>query len=233
MFKATEEVEKDAWEDWGSILYNPATARELEAKLRIAYIDRAGQKTHRTIDVQRFAIDDSGGGLVVGFCHLRKARRPFQIAGITHAVDMQQLATIPDLSKWLSSRYEVTPKGSRDQFINQHESALGALLYVAKADDAFRAKEKSILLGFCETLGGLNSEAATLVVDEVGSWITPSAIQFGKDLRSVAGRDTEYQNLVLETAIAFVASDKTVRENETRAIERMKKTLGDAKGKTK
>ena len=215
----------DSWESWNNVLDDPSTTRDLQAHLRIAYTDTLGQRTHRSIQVRRFGLDEHGGGLLVAFCEMRQSMRPFQLARISHVADLDTATTIVDLAGWLDARYIATPLGERDAFLSLHEPALRALFYVAKADDAYRAKEKAAIVEFCTWAGLADTTVQSLVTEEIGRWPKPSAIQFGKDLQFVAALDVTYRERVLQTAKAIVATDKTVRENETRALDRMAKTM--------
>jgi hypothetical protein len=214
---------KDAWEDWSDELYAEAS-RELPAELTITYCDRNGQITHRDITVEKYA-RTAEGGVLAAFCHLRQARRPFYFSRIQLAADRNDGTVIEDLGAWLDERYEASPKGVRDRFIRNHEAALGALFFVAKADDAFHAKEKGVMRSFCACQGLDDTTVQELVVDLVARWVVPSRIAYGKDLRSLLERDEPYRRAVLEHAKAIVGTGKTVRDEEARALERMQREL--------
>lgn len=218
--------EKDAFEQWDSELYAEA-ARVVTADLRITYVDADGQRTHRNVTVERYArTDDRGGGVMIAFCHLRQARRPFRFSRIAHAADMETAQTVTDLGAFLDARYVATPLGRCDAFVSEHAPALGALLFVAKADDALRAKEKDVMRNFCAECGLADAAVCDLVVELVATWPAPSKAQYGADLRAIGARDMAYRELVRRAALAIVATDKTVRENETRALERLQRELG-------
>lgn len=215
--------DKDAWEEWTDELY-AADSREIAADLAITYRDRNGKVTNRDIRVEKYARTQDGG-LLAAFCHLRKSRRPFQFTRIQFAADRTDGTKIKDLGAWLDVRYEASPKGARDRFITEHEPALGALFFVAKADDAFDAKEKAAMRSFCAAQGLDDSVIQTLVVDSVAGWRIPSRIAYGKDLRALLERDESYRNAVLTHAQAIVNTGKTVRDEETRALERMRREM--------
>lgn len=216
-------LEKDAWEDWSDELYAEAS-RVLPASLTITYRDRNGQTTNRDITVEKYA-RTADGGVLAAFCHLRQARRPFYFSRIQFAADTTDGTVIEDLGAWLDAKYEASPNGARDRFIADHEAALGALFFVAKADDAFHAKEKGVIRNFCSSQGLGDTEIQQLVIDSVAGWVIPSRIAFGKDLRSLLDRDEPYRRKVLEHAQAIVGTGKTVRDEESRALERMQREL--------
>lgn len=217
------QLEKDAWEDWSDELYTEAS-RELPAELHITYCDRNGQITRRDITVEKYA-RTADGGVLAAFCHLRQARRPFFFSRIQLAVDRTDGTVIEDLGAWLDERYEASPKGARDRFIRDHEAALGALFFVAKADDAFHAKEKGVMRNFCASQGLNDTTVQELVTELVARWVVPSRIAYGKDLRSLLERDEPYRRTVLEHAQAIVGTGKAVRDEERRALERMQREM--------
>ena len=216
-------LEKDAWEDWSDELYAEAS-RELPAELAITYCDRNGQITRRDITVEKYA-RTADGGVLAAFCHLRQARRPFFFSRIQLTADRTDGTVIEDLGAWLDERYEASPKGARDRFISDHEAALGALFFVAKADDAFHAKEKGVMRSFCASQGLDDTTVQELVTESVARWVAPSRIAYGKDLRSLLERDEPYRRAVLGHAQAIVGTGKTVRDEEGRALERMQREM--------
>lgn len=216
-------IDKDAWEDWSDELYADAS-RELPAELTITYCDRNGQITRRDITVEKYA-RTADGGVLAAFCHLRQARRPFIFSRIQFAADRSDGTAIKDLGAWLDERYEASPKGARDRFINNHEAALGALFFVAKADDAFHSKEKSVMRSFCASQGLDDATVQDLVIESIARWAVPSRIAYGKDLRALLERDEPYRRTVLEYAQAIVGTGKTVRDEEDRALERMQREM--------
>lgn len=215
--------QKDAWEDWSDELYAEAS-RELAAELTITYCDRNGQITRRVITTEKYA-RTADGGVLAAFCHLRQARRPFYFTRIQLAADHTDGTVIDDLGAWLDERYEASPKGVRDRFTTDHEAALGALFFVAKADGAFHAKEKGVVRSFCAHQGLDDASVQELVVESVARWVVPSRIAYGNDLRALLERDEPYRRSVLEHAQEIVGTGKTVRDEEARAIERMQREL--------
>ena len=222
---ATQQMgqEKDAWEDWSDELYAEAS-RELAVDLGITYCDRDGKTTHRDITVEKYARTQDGG-ILAAYCHLRKSRRPFRFSRIKKAIDRKTGAPIHDLGAWLDRQYETSPKGLRDKFVSAHEAALGALFFVAKADGAFRAKEKAVMQAFCASQGLKSPDIQALVVETVAGWAVPSRIAYGKDLRELLQRDEGYRQGILDHAKSMLASTKTAHDEATRALERMEREL--------
>jgi uncharacterized tellurite resistance protein B-like protein len=221
----SSEIAKDAWEDWPDALYVQGVGCELEAQLRIAYVDANGQKTFRTVTTERFARTPEGG-ILVAHCHLRAARRPFRIGRVEFAAELSTGTRIDNLLGWLEQRYTTTPKGLLDAFWVAHEAALVALHHVAKADGAMRAPERAILKSFCQDVGALSEETAEAVVGLAATLPTSSAIMYGRALRELAERDENYRRKLADAADAMLGSDKTVKDSERHAVKRLRETLG-------
>lgn len=216
----------DAWEGWdymgGSVA---SSGKELARRLKIRFTDRDGQTTEREIDTKKFLADEKDG-VIQAYCHLRQANRPFRLSQVSYAVDLETGEVLKNLPAWLAAQYAGTARGKADAFIDEHGDALAALFFVAKADGAFRQAERAHLSELCMRLGAPSVEVAEVVVGDVGGWAVPSAIGYGKALRAVAGKPEEYRHHILETARKMVDSDKTTKEEETKALGRMLKELG-------
>ena len=215
--------DKDAWEEWSDELYG-GDSRELAVDLSITYCDRDGRLTKRNITVEKYAITQDGG-LLAAYCHLRKARRPFRLSRIKAASDPRTGFNIINLGSWLDEQYEASPNGIRDIFIKNNDDALGALFFVAKADGAFRAKEKMVLQTFCASQGLEDIAIQSLVVETVAGWAVPSRIAYGKDLRSLLVRSEDYRRSVLDHAKAMLATSKIIHDDAKHALERMVREL--------
>lgn len=205
---------------WGTA----GAGKELVRRLRIQFTDRDGQSTIRDIDTKRFYTEGTDG-VIHAFCQLRKANRPLRLSRISRAVDLDTGEELRDLQVWLVAQYRATPRGMADAVIDEHGDALSTLLFVAKADGAFRQAEKNHLAEFCRSVGAPPS-AVDVVVKDVSEWAVPSAIAYGKALRSTAEKPEEYRRSVLEAASRMVASDKATKDNEVKALARMAKELG-------
>lgn len=223
---APQEVEKDAWEEWDYLGSEVATTgKELSKRLRIRFTDKDGQKTEREVDTKRF-VTDGKDGIIHAFCHLRNGNRPFRLSRVSHAVDLETGEELRDLPAWLQEQYSATPRGMADAFIDEHGDALEALFFVAKADGAFRQAEKDHLAGFCTAVGAAPPDVVSIVLQDLAGWAVPSAIAYGKALRATAGKPEAYRRSILDTALKMVDSDKTTKDDETKALGRMAKELG-------
>lgn len=217
--------EKDAVaRDWAATEHGPAFDTGLASiNLRISYRDGDGTETERDVIVQRYRYGTDGGTLSA-FCQLRNERRTFLFHRITRAIDPATGDDIRELGKWLDATYASSPQGKAQGIIDTHLSALLALLYVARADGAFRAKEREIVLAFLE-LQDVALDDADVVVGLMPKWTEPSAVGFGKLLTSLAVKPEPYRIEVLDAALRMVASDKSRYPQEDRALKRMQAAL--------
>lgn len=216
--------DRDAWEDWADDAYDPyRSGRILKVPLLLEYCDKKGAVTRRNVVTERYVYDASDG-LIHAFCKLRNARRPFRISRITKAIDLETGEEIADLRTWLDSQYESTNEFRLDQFVEQHTPALGLCQAMAKADGAFRAKEKELVAGMCVQLGA-SEQVADLVVKALLEWQVPSAVRVGKDIRALVLQSEAEQQLVLETLRQIIESDKTEREEERRLLDKVEKAI--------
>lgn len=220
-------VDKDAWEDWATPVYDPyRDGREFKVSLNLVYRDTKGQETVRRVETERY-VHDGHDGIFHAFCYLRAQRRSFRFLRVQKAVDLSTGEVISHLPGWLDRQYELSDTGKAEAFMEEHDAALAALFYVAKADGSFRQPEKALISDFCEQQGCTVSGA---VVDAMAGWEVPSAIGYGKDLKELADMPDSYRQAVFAAAQGMSARKKTVRDTEARAVERMRKALGLPKG---
>lgn len=218
--------EKDAWEPWSNALYDRSTGHELQVRIWIQYCDCNNLVTQREVTTERYFHNPATReGAVAGFCHMRDARRVFNLQGVLRAACKKTQQTISELGTWLDAQYRLTPAFARDQFLDVYGPALGALHAIAKADGSMRAAERLIIDRFAERNGLTDPSARTLVLQEVNTWQTPSARRFGDDLRALEGAALDLREEVLLAAQEMIASDKTQREAEFLAFERIRKAL--------
>lgn len=222
---ANASLDRDAGDDWSPAGLDPYTdGHPLGVGLSIIYNDREGQRTQRDIDLERYA-HDGRDGVLVCFCRLRKARRSFRISRIRKAIDRETGEVIAHLPAWLDARYRTTADGIASDFIDRHTDALTALFFISKADGALRAGERHVLSEFCVACGMSDAAARDVVLTQIATWAAPSRIAYGRSLRGLATRPPHYRAHVWTAAQALIATDKTARDSETRALERMRKEM--------
>lgn len=217
---------KDAWEPWSNELYDRSTGRELQVRIWIQYSDSNDLVTQREVTTERYFHNPATReGAVAGFCHLRESRRVFNLQNMLRHVCKRTQQTIPELGPWLDAQYRLTPAFAKDQFLAVYGPAVGALHAIAKSDGTMRAAERAVIDRFAERNGLADPNARTLLLQEVITWQTPSARHFGDELRSLEGAALDLREEVLLAAQEMIASDKTQREAELLALERMRKAL--------
>lgn len=205
--------------------FDRGNGRTLTAEIEIDFKDRSGNKTRRHITTRSYQYNVNDG-LIDAFCHLRNARRPFLFSRIEQATDLETGQVIGDLRAWLDEKYKLTPAARVDELLDEHWAGLSCLHYVAKADGAFRAKEKHIVRAFLARHSP-NSDPDSIdqVIAELSSWYTMSAIGFGKEIRKLAEKPEAYRRDVLATAEAMVETDKTTHSAESNALKRLGKEM--------
>lgn len=214
--------DKDAWEEWATPEFDPYTSgHAITTTLDVHYVDSKGQSTVRQITTERYT-HNGHDGLLHAYCHMRKSRRSFRIAQITKATSVETGEIIEHLPMWLDEQYAQSDTGQADAFIEEHDAALTALFFVAKADGAYRQPEKRLVADFCEERG---CEVADLVIKTMAQWATPSKIGYGKALRALAELPDDYQQQVYEVASQMLSSKKTPRDAEIAALDRMRALL--------
>lgn len=112
--------------------------------------------------------------------------------------------------------------------INQHFHALRVLLYVAKADKAFRAAERRLFAFFFTRVAGhrMDTEALRAKCMTLATQIdTPSTGQFHYSVRQLAPRLRTYRMAVCATARAMINSDRAVAPYELEVLDYLVRKL--------
>lgn len=127
--------------------------RSIKKRVQIDYRDGNGNPTTRAVDIQKF--EPSGAdGMVLGWCHLRGARRTLRFDRMARVVDLETGEIIPDLQATLNAEWAASTEPVLDRLFSEHNDALKLLLYAAKADGAMRAKELEVIAKLCADLSG-------------------------------------------------------------------------------
>lgn len=217
--------DKDAWEgNYPSCYDLYGGGKELETDIHIHFIDKNDAHTDRLITTKRYVHDDKDG-IVYAYCHLRASNRPFQISRISNPIDAETGEIIPNLMTFLDTQYTTSPAGKAEAFIEEHNAAFGALFFIAKADGAFRAKEKLVIDAMCAVFGMTEITVRENVITQISGWYNPSKVEYGRDLKKMLAKPLLYRMRVYAAAKVMIASDKTAKETETAALSRMVKIL--------
>lgn len=218
--------EKDAYESIPEF-FDRAQGFALSVDIQISYLDSNGLNTSRLITTKSYQYTATEG-MIYAHCHLRNSGRNFLFTRILQAVDPSTGAVIDDLRIWLDTHYNQTPNAAIDKLLAAHWDGLNCLHYVAKADGAFRIKERELARAFLiRHAPDATPAVVDSVIEEVTKWYAQSSIEFGKHLRKLVGAPLPYRQDVIETAEAMIASDKSAHTNEERAIKRLRKELLD------
>lgn len=217
-------TEKDAYER-PPAFFDRDAGLALSVDMQLDYQDSNGLKTSRRITTESYQYTATEG-MIYAHCQLRNSGRNFVFSRIQRAIDPSTGEVIDDLRAWLDAHYAVTPAAALDKLREAHWDALNCLHYVAKADGAFRAKERDLVRDFLARHAP-DAGPATLdaLIEEIKTWHAQSAIEFGKHLRKLIATPLAYRQDVVGIAEAMIASDKTAHSNEERAIKRLRKEL--------
>jgi hypothetical protein len=206
--------------------------RNLDAYLKIEYVDGDGVITNRAITTNFYTTESYNGGEINAYCHLRNHVRTFYFDRITKAADgLKSNIKIHNLKNHLDQLYAETTQGKAELFIEEHGGAFGVLFFIAKADGAFREKEKIIIDIMCSIFGMADVTVRSRILAEMSNWRIPSKIAYGKDLKELLEKPELYRLRVWAAAKTMINSDKKVTDSETAALARLQKTLKIAAAK--
>lgn len=112
--------------------------------------------------------------------------------------------------------------------INQHFHALRALIYVAKADKAYRAAERRLFNLFFTRTAGHRMDTNALrerCMVEAARIDPPTTGQFYYSVRQLIPRTKKYRMAICATAKAMINSDKTVASYEIKVFDYLVRKL--------
>ena len=217
--KSTSEVDKDAWE--GSF-WDVQQPFPVKATFHIIYIDGAGNKTERTVDIKQFGAL-LGTNLLIGNCRLRSATRTFRTDRIQQCVDVETGEVIEDVAEYLRTKYELSPEYSRDQLRVDEYDVLRVLLYVGKADGVLRASEKVIIRDTCRELVG-DARMTDEMIDELFKNLSVPTVQaFKLAIGRLNTKSAILKSVVFSAAEKMIATDKKIHQSEQEALDYMRK----------
>lgn len=194
----------------------------LEARLRVSYTNNKDKDTERLIQVRRFDM----AGYVYAYCSLKNKNRTFRIDRITLCIDDETGVIVHDPYAWLYEKYKTTDDFCVRQFIKENKNALRALNFVAKADGAMRAAERLAIKKFCLENGVHRLEVINLILEQVKKYGKETPQVYGKALHAMKACADDYKTTLYSAAQYMVNSDKTKRDAEFKALNRMIEVLG-------
>lgn len=215
-------LDRDSWDDEED--YGPSIARPISATLSIQYRDAGGSVTERVVDVNECDIANPSGYLI-GYCRTRSAIRTFRLDRVLKATDLETGEVIDNLNKFAEARYLESPRASIDKLLGAYSDALESLFYLGKADGRFTAKEKQVLLGFCQRATG-DQRISSADIDRVcREMAVPTKQAFKLRVGRLAKLDETTRTLILSTASDMVATEKSIAVEEAEALAYFEKRL--------
>lgn len=203
----------------------PSVPRPISASLRIDYRDAAGKTSERIVDVRE--CDTSyPDGYLIGFCRLRQAMRTFRMDRIARVIDMETGEIIPDLLAFAAQKYANSPIASLDSLLDDAADAIRALFYIGKADGRFTAKEKQVMLAYCQAAAGDSRITIAQIESVCRSLDIPSKQAFKLICGRIAKLDEPQRMAILDATEKMIATEKTISGEEAEALAYMKKRLG-------
>ncbi len=221
------DVDKDEWEGSFWEVQQPLPAK---VKLRLNYVDGAGKKSERTVEVRQFG-SFGISTLLIGHCVLRNATRTFRTDRIVKCVDENTGEIVADVPSYLRRKYEESPERSRDRLLEDEYDTLRILLYVGKADGQFRAAEKALIRETCVAISDDSRMTDAIIDDLFANMAVPTLQAFRLAVGRLAKRDENSRVVVLAAAEKMVATQKTVHQAEQEALDYLRKRFGDAEPK--
>lgn len=213
-----EPADRDNWEGSFWEVEEPVPVK---ARLRLRYVDGAGSKTERTVEVREFGSHD-GSTLLIGHCLLRNETRTFRTDRILECVDEDTGEVISDVRSHLRKRYEESPERTRDALLEEEYDTLRILLYVGKADGQLRAPEKAIIRDACIAI----TKDSRLSIDSISEMLArmdvPTLQAFKLAVGRLASREGSSRSLVMDAAQRIVGTQKTIDPAEQEALDYMR-----------
>lgn len=221
-----DHLDKDNWE--GSF-WEVGEPMPVQASLRIRYTDGNDRKTERSVAVRSFG---SMGPyhLIMGHCSLRDATRTFRSDRIGSCVDEETGEVIKDVAAYLLAKFEQSPEKTARQLQADEYDTLRVLLYVGKADGQFRGPEKQAVVAACVEITGDSRLTVKMLDDMLAGMDVPTLQAFKMAVGRLAKRERTVVDLVMRTAEAIVATQRTVHPSEQEALDYMRRKFSPAGG---
>lgn len=215
--------DRDTWEGG---MWEAADPHKLSAKLRIDYVDGAGRKTTRNVQVREFD-NTVYGGMFLAMCELRGEHRTFRFDRVKSCIDLDTGEVVTDVRRYMNAKYDASPERSTDLLLTDYLDALKVLYFVAKADGQFRAAEKEVVARYVRTL--VRDERITVgMIDNALTFVEVPSLQAFKLAvgRVVKGGQIEPSALAA-CCREIVATQKTVHPAEKEALDYIERRAGE------
>jgi len=215
--------ERDAYER--DFLFDGKEYR-IEFELEIDYKDRNGLNTTRQIKVNGYRISSNKKDAEIwGYCYLRNAGRTFYASRIKRCVDLDTGEIITKVIPFLEEKYNNSPLGQLDLWIERRGNELDALVYVGRLDSQLRQNKKDIIVEYI-----LKKEPELTIAPETANQYLKncgkvSKTMFGRLLTQLTSLETEAKEILIEYCNKIIETKKTKNMEEEKVIEHMRKRL--------
>lgn len=201
--------------------------RSIKKTVQIDYRDGNGNTTTRTFDIQKF--EPNGlDGMILGWCHLRRARRTLRFDRIAKAVDMETGEIIQDLQARLNQEWEASIEPVLDRLFAEHGDALKLMLYAAKADGAMRAKELGVIAHHCADIAGDHRINSATVKELMGYVELPTERSFTITYNKLRREQPEMAQRIARVCREIVGTQASVHPTEQAMLNILDKPLSKA-----
>lgn len=203
-------------------------SRKASAHLHVKYMKNSGDIVERNFDLQSFRRGPEGYQLH-GFCRLRGRARTLVSMGFVECFDRDTGEVIPDIKAYVEKIYGATPIGQFDAIFETHGLEVNILLYLAKADGAMRAGERSLIADYIAAKLGENAPSIGTIESELKNMDPLPVSKFRVAAKELAGQRAESLNELIGMWDAQIAKKKNVHTDEVRALNYMKRALKEQK----
>lgn len=191
--------------------------------VKINYQDFRGQRTERVIDLRAFA--PGPPGYIAGICALRGGYRTFKLERISQMVDVTTGEIIAQPLTWLQQRYDTAPERAWEQLLANDMPALRLLHFVGKADGQFTAKERDIVVDYCQRATQRTDITRQQLNNILRDLPATSITTYRRLCGEIAALPPDKRQAVVDAARAIVATQKTAAPEESEALAYLDKRL--------
>jgi hypothetical protein len=212
----------DAYE--GGFIENAAEPVPVSAYVEITYRDASGNVSRRRIRTREFDRANANGYLSA-FCELRGAPRTFRMDRVLRAVDAETGEVIASLHEDLRVRYEASPERAVDRALDESDLELSVLMFIARADGAFRKAEKDLVLDFLRSRTGDERVEDAVLEKQLANYGKGSVHTFKRDVGKLKALPEDRREALHGLAARLIATQKTVHPAEQEAVSYLAKRL--------
>ena len=196
----------------------------LNSLAQISYTDAQGLKSVRRITVRTIFKTGDNDYSIDAHCHERKAERTFKLSRISELVDIETGEIFSNPSKYFLDRLEDSPIGYITKVLQELESEILVLTFIARADGYLRKKERQIISDFINVKSNQTLDMKMLD-DEIRKAYCDSST-FRSALKKLSQKNDVERKLIFQLATAIVQTDKSPDLMEIGILELIEKEMG-------